>query len=299
MPDYTTVKDKIANLRNQILADLTYKRFQRKKKIIDAMLNTIKTILSNLTANLNAVKKYAVDTNVIELYTVNQANEIGEKKVSVDYTDETIVIDNRTVIPFDTFSFDYESYVEALKKSGSELAKRMVLFRIPTGVTAPTADFESTGYMYYIPRNFEQSKQWEIDLLGIFGVPGVLARFAEHRLYDFIATEYDIAKINGQFDYFNMDDYIPGLECAISTGGILKVYDPNNPDDKWDYAYKYVVVISNDTDYNVDVCVWNKPHNCPAHQFRVYVYLTDIHLKGTPFWVFCYDFSTGTSCLPS
>jgi len=297
MPTYDEVKNKIKTLRKRIIKDMTYGMFERRRKAVNATLTAIKTILTKLTDNINVASPYAIDTRLIELYNTTLASEIGEKKVAVDYNDETMVLDGREVVPFDTFSFDYNAYVEALKKSGVELAKRAVLFRTPISETAPTPDFESTGYYYYIPRNFEQSKQWEIDLEGLFGIPGVLARFAEHRLYNFTATEYDISKIAGQFDYFNMGDYIPGLECAISTGGILKVYDSANPDDKWDYAYKYVVVISNDTDYNMDVCVWNKPHNCPAHQFRVYVYLTDIHLKGTPFLVFCYNFSTGESCL--
>ncbi len=281
MVTYTDVKTKINNLRKQILADMTYKRAERAKIVFDNVQVTVQYILSQIANILKAKADVNVDNYAVQLYKSTPVNAIGEKKVAVDYNDTTTVINNRTVIPFDTFSYDPNLYDSNVKSFADALSKRMIVMRIPQAETPPVGDFEDVSYTYYRPTIFYPANDLEFDVFGMTGQYGYLPRFAEFDLYGLQFSSYRVDAIKGMFDYFSAT--IGGLDVTarISTGGVLTVTDPNTGDSR-EIAYKFVVFASNGTNYTVEVMIGNKPHRVNANSDAIYVYLTDIHLKATP-----------------
>jgi len=285
MPTYDEVKTKIKTLRQRILKDMTYGMFERRKKAVDATLTAIKTILSKLAGNINVASPYAVDTRLIELYNTTPVTEIGEKKVAVDYADDTILIDGRTVIPFDVFTYNPTLYAENVKSFADALSKGLVVFRIDNSYTPPDGDFEDVSYVYYVPEEFIHQYETEFKLYDWYGAYGVLPKFAEFLLYGLNWTVYNVNTITGSFDWFerHIDGYL--IEVFVGTGGIVELIDPNTGEVR-NVAYKYVVHIVNTYSLPVEVVIGNKPHKCPAGYRTIYLYLTDIHLKSTPYKIF-------------
>ena len=287
MVTYDDVKSKIETLRKRILADMTYKRAERAKSLFNTVQLTVKYILEQLAANVSAKADLNVDGYNVQLYLASAANAIGEKKVAVNYADETTEIDGRTVIPFDTFSYDPSQYATNVKSFADALSKQAVLFRIPLSETPPAGDFEDVDYSYYQPETFTQNAELVIDLYSSFLEYGTIPYFAELDLYGLGWAQYDVRKITGSFDEFlrTIDGGV--VAVYVGTGGIIEILDPDSGDTR-NLAYKYVVYIHNPTSYTVEVLIGNKPHKAPAGKYSVYAYLTDIHLKATPYKIFEY-----------
>jgi len=174
MVTYDEVKTKIVDFRKRVLADMTYKRAERAKTLFDGVNATVKYILEQISAALSAKTDLNVDTYNAQLYYLSAANPIGEKKVSVDYADSTTTIDGRTVIPFDSFSYDYSGYIDNVKGFADALSRRIVMFRSPISETPPGGDFEDATYIYYTPSDYQSAYQFTYDLYVSFGAEGKL-----------------------------------------------------------------------------------------------------------------------------
>jgi len=290
MPTYDEVKTKISTLRKRILADMTYKRFERKKKVIDATLSAIKSILSEINNSVNATDQLAVDVRAIELFNSVIAKSPGMKKVSVNYADDTTIIDNREVIPFDVFTYDPTLYYNNVKSFADALSRRLVVYRIPQSETPPEGDFEDVSYVYYQPSRFIPQESFEVNFYDVFGEYGSIYYFAEYDMYNMNWTDFKVESVRGSYDHFDRSIDNSVVMSLIGTGGVLKVIDPNTNNYRC-LAYKYVVMTWNFTTYDVDTLIGNKPHKTPSNSFTCYVYLTDIHLKSTPICILTHNFS--------
>jgi len=281
MVTYDDVKTKIQNFRKTVLADMSYKRAERAKSLFDSVNATVKYILEQISAALSAKTQLNVDTYNAQLYYLSAANPIGEKKVAVEYNDETTVIDGRTVIPFDTFNYDLSAYLNNAKGFADALSRRLVTARIPNAETPPAGDFEDVSYSYYVADEFVPLHEVEIDIFLIYGEYGVLDYYAEYDLYNMAWETYKVELIKGAFDVFNFSvETTADVIVRVGSGGSLKVINDEG-NERW-LAYKFVVWVVNNTNYTVEAMVGNKPHRCEANGHAIYVYLTDIHLKSVP-----------------
>jgi len=281
MVTYDEVKTKITNFRKQVLADMTYKRNERSKTLFDAVRSNVQYILEQLSNALSARADLNVDNYAAQLYYLSPATAIGEKKVAVDYNDDTTTIDGRTVIPFDTFTYDPSLYAENVKSFADALSRRLVVTRIPNNESPPEGDFEDVSYTYYVANEFVSAGMWEFNINTIYGEYGTLDQYAEYDLYGMAWEQYLVEVVKGAFDLFRFDVVSVGdVNARIGSGGVLKVIDGSG-NERW-LAYKFVTWVMNNTDYTVELVIGNKPHKCGANDTAIYVYLTDIHLKATP-----------------
>jgi len=273
---YESVKSKIENFRKRILRDITIKRNELALKLYDAVRSAVTYINEQLSANISAKKQIDVDTYNIQLYYLSSANSVGEKKVSVNYADDVISIDGKTVIPYDTFTYDPGLYFSNAKAIGDMLSKQFVIFRIPIDLSPPIGDFEDVNYIYYIPDFHYSCIEYEY-----MPVDAELFYMAEFDLYGIGEGTVNIIAIRGVFDSFYK--YVDGgITCLVSSGGCVLV--KINETERW-INYKFVLNCINSTPYDVEVLVGTKPHRIPSNTECYYIYITDIHLKGTPIFV--------------
>jgi len=281
MVTYNDVKTKIQNFRKTVLTDMTYKRAERAKALFDSVQSTVKYILEQLSTALSAKVDLNVDNYAAQLYYQSPVTAIGEKKVAVDYNDDTTEINGRTVIPFDTFTYDPSLYAENVKGFADALSRRLVVTRIPNSESPPAGDFEDVSYSYYVANEFVSAGMWEFNINTIYGEYGDMLRYAEYDIYNMDWGQYLVESIKGAFDLFRFDVMSVGdVNARIGSGGSIKVIDEAG-NERW-LAYKFVTWVINNTDYNVEIVIGNKPHKCEANDVAIYVYLTDIHLKATP-----------------
>jgi len=279
MVTYDEVKQKLENAIMQILEDMAYKRIAFANKYMSAVQSFVKSILAELNNALNVKVHYNIDTYFAEIYHSASMAEIGEKAVKPVYNDETTTIDGRTVIPFDTFTFNPNMYSTYSKLFSDRLSKYTVMFRIAISQSPPEGDFEDVDYVYYIPSIFYSNVEFVHDLYQEIGAYGELPDFAEFTI--FAVRPLKVRFVKGVFDYFRRDIDADSVYCDIGSGGIVKAYDEDKGEWK-ELAYKFVVIAWNHTSYPVEVVINGKPHKVSANSVAVYVYLTDIHLKATP-----------------
>ena len=281
MVTYNEVKTKIQNFRKTVLADMSCKRAERAKTLFDSVNATVKYILEQLSQSLSAKVDLNVDNYAAQLYYSSPVTAIGERKVAVDYIDDTTEINGRTVIPFDTFTYDPSLYAENVKSFADALSRRLVVTRIPNSESPPEGDFEDVSYTYYVAGEFVPLHEVEIDIYLIYGEYGDMLRYAEYDVYNMDWRQYLVESIKGAFDVFNFSvESANDVIVRVGSGGSLKVIDGTG-NERW-LAYKFVTWIVNNTNYTVEVVIGNKPHKCEAGDSAIYVYLTDIHLKATP-----------------
>ena len=281
MVSYDEVKTKIQNFRKTVLADMSYKRAERAKTLFDSVNATVKYILEQLSAALSAKVDLNVDNYAAQLYYLSPVTAIGERKVAVDYNDDTTTINGRTVIPFDTFTYDPTLYAENVKSFADALSRRLVVARVPNSESPPSGDFEDVSYTYYTAEAYYSGVSEVIDIYNLTGQYGTLEEMAEFDLYGWEAVYNYVRMVKGVFDSFNYSIGGNSVFVDIGSGGVLVLTEDSGTKFKR-IAYKFTTFINNQTDYTVEIVVGNKPHKCEANTYACYVYLTDIHLKATP-----------------
>jgi len=276
MVDYNTVKSKIKDFRKRILRDITIKRNELALKLYNAVRSAVKYINEQLSANISAKRQLDVDTYSVQLYYLSSANYIGEKKVYIEYDDNVAYINGKSVVPYDTFTYDPGLYNSATKQFGDRLSKQFVIFMIPHSLSPPAGDFEDVSYMYYCPKDHISCIEYEY-----IPVDAELFYMAEFDLYGLGEGKVNITAIRGVFDSFYR--YIEGgITCLISSGGCILVSIGNT--ERW-INYKFVLNVINQSPYDIEVLVGTKPHKIPSGSECYYIYITDIHLKGTPIFI--------------
>jgi len=277
MTDYSVVKSKIKNFRKRILKDITIKRNELALKLYNAVRSTVTYINEQLSNSVSAKKQIDVDTYSVQLYYLSIANNIGEKKISINYDDYTIDIDGKTVIPYDTFTYNPGLYNSAIKQFGDRLCKQFVIFRIPHYLSPPAGDFEDVDFMYYYPDFHVSSIKYKYMV-----IDAELFYMAEFDLYGLGEGKVNIIAARGVFDGFYK--YVNGgIECLVSSGGCILVKIGNT--ERW-INYKFVLNVINQSPYEVEVLVGTKPHKIPSYTECYYIYITDIHLKSTPIFLY-------------
>lgn len=281
MVTYAEVKNKLVTTRTKILKEMSVNRILRAKQIYDAVRDKIKYINDELLNAINVNALMTIDRHILELYTNQATNEVGEKKISFDYNDVTEYINGRELVPFSVFDYDTSLYENGVSNIANEMNKHSVIVR--TDAVGVGGDWEDAIYSYFKPSYFYEGYEFSREFELLYGDwPSFIPSF-EFLLYGMEADKYYVGKIEGIAWYF----YFPNdVTVIVSDSGVAYINSEKNSLTWKASAYRMLVEINNQSSYDVDVIYKNQIFKCGAGKYTYYIHFIDTHLTQTPIKLF-------------
>jgi len=281
MVTYNDVKTKLQNTRQSILREMTIKRLTRSKSIYEQVRDKIKYIQDALVSNVGVGKRMTIDRHLLELYYLNQSNEIGEKKVSFNYNDTIETINGRDLIPFSVFDFDSSLYDNGVKNIALELNKQIVLAR--TSAVGVEGDWEDAVYAYFKATSITEGLEIERNFETLYGDWAEFIPAMEFNLFGLESNAFYLGLIKGVGWYV---EFGTDLNVMLSDSGLGYINTTKDSSSWKATAYRVMLAIMNSRSYDIEIVYKNQIFKCSAGKVVYYIHFMDAHLTQSPIKLF-------------
>jgi len=276
MATYEEFKNLSSEFRKELLQNRLYKRLDIAKDVYTKIKTTLFDIIDSISNEIKFSSRYNVHRYNLEAYISYLANQVGEKKVSVSYSDDTDVVDSKEIPVLTQFSYDEADYKDKLKSFTPELAKQFFKFAIPLSESPPEGDIEDVVYAYYFPDNVaHESAYTETNIFGI------LPASIEYGLFMMEKKQYELESIEGEM--VMIDRTIDGalIEAIIffNPKGIIKDTDT---EELMTQFFKLYVHIINYSSYHVLLTLYGHKFKCWYNRETFYVLHQDLRVFPAP-----------------
>jgi len=276
MATYEDFKNLADEFRKQLLQNRLYKRLDIAKDVYTKIKTTLFDIIDGISSEIKFNSRYNVHRYNLEAYLSYLANQLGEKKVSVSYNDDTDVVDSKEIPILTQFSYDEADYQNKLKSFTPELAKQFFKFAIPISESPPEGDVEDTVYAYYFPDNVaHESAYTETNIFG------TLPASIEYGLFMMEKKQYELESLEGEMVMIGKTVSGALIEAIIffNPKGIIKDTDTG---ELMTQFFKLYVHMINYSSYNVHLTLYGHKFKCGYNKEVYYVLHQDLRVFPAP-----------------